>query len=160
MPKLDKKQAKEVEAATAAVGGYLLPEGRYAAQLNKVSEENGEQYPYWVWEFHNIHDEEGNRRAGRQWNNTSLSPKSVGFLKAVFEAFGYTSDSDTDEMLGEWVGLYLVQEPISKGPKTGQMRNSVQSLFEFNGDEWPFDPDEAAKAAVSSGSGGAADDSY
>ncbi|WIC89800.1 hypothetical protein SEA_SAPO_29 [Gordonia phage Sapo] len=146
MPKLTKKVASQVDKAEAASGSFLLPEGRYAAQLRGVVQKDGNEYPYWVWEFENLHDEEGGKKPGRQWNNTSLSPKSLGFLKATFEAFGYTSDSDTDELVGEWVVLYLVQEPIGKGPKAGQLRNSVQSLSEFNPDEWDFDPEDVASS--------------
>lgn len=157
MPKLNKNAAKQVDKADAASGSFLLPEGRYAAQLKQVDEKDGKEYPYWVWEFHNLHDEEGVKRPGKQWNNTSLSPKSAGFLKATFEAFGYTSDSDTDEMLGEWVVLYLVQETIAQGQRAGQLRNSVQSLAEFNPDEWDFDQSTAeVEAKVSA----AKDDEY
>ena len=148
MPKLSAKVAKSVDSAEAAGGSYLLPEGRYAAQLKQVNQKDGNEYPYWVWEFENLHDEEGNKKPGRQWNNTSLSPKSLGFLKSTFEAFGYTSDSDTDEMVGEWVVLYLVQETVSRGPKAGNLRNSVQSLSEFNPAEWDFDPAESAPAGT------------
>lgn len=141
MPKLAKNTAKAVEKAEAAAGSYLLPEGRYAARLNSVTEKPGKVAPYWVWEFVDLHDTEGVKRPGKQWNNTSLSDKSLGFLKATFEAFGYTSDSDTDEMVGEWVVLTLIQEPIGAGPKAGQLRNAVQSLSEFVPDEWDFDAD-------------------
>ncbi|AOE44382.1 hypothetical protein SEA_GHOBES_30 [Gordonia phage Ghobes] len=156
MPKLTKKVAAQVDKSEAASGSYLLPEGRYAAQLKSVVQKDGNEYPYWVWEFENLHDADGNKQAGRQWNNTSLSPKSLGFLKATFEAFGYTSDSDTDELVGEWVVLYLVQEPISRGPKAGQLRNQVQSLSEFNPDEWDFDPESVGSSAAKEDS----DDEY
>ena len=155
MPKLTAKVAKSVDSAEAASGSFLLPEGRYAAQLKSVNQKDGNEYPYWVWEFENLHDSEGNKKPGRQWNNTSLSPKSLGFLKATFEAFGYTSDSDTDEIVGEWVVLYLVQETVARGPKAGNLRNSVQSLSEFNPNEWDFDPEEAATVAAES-----SDDEY
>ena len=147
MPKLTKKVAASVDSAEAASGSFLLPEGRYAAQLRSVTQKDGNEYPYWVWEFENIHDSEGNKKPGRQWNNTSLSPKSLGFLKATFEAFGYTADSDTDEMTGEWVVLYLVQETISAGPRSGQLRNAVQSLAEFVPEEWDFDSESATASA-------------
>lgn len=141
MPKLTKQTAKAVDKAEAAGGSYLLPEGRYAARLNSVNEKPGNVAPYWVWEFVDLHDDEGVKRAGKQWNNTSLSDKSLGFLKSTFEAFGYTADSDTDEMIGEWVVLHLTQEPIGAGPKAGQLRNNVQSLSEFVPGEWDFDPE-------------------
>ena len=141
MPKLTKQTAKAVEKAEAASGSYLLPEGRYAARLNSVTEKPGRKAPYWSWEFVDLHDTDGVKRPGKQWNNTSLSEASLGFLKATFEAFGYTSDSDTDEMIGEWVVLVLTQAPIGAGPKAGELRNEVQSLQEFNPDEWDFDPE-------------------
>lgn len=141
MARLNKATAKAVEKAEAAGGSYLLPEGRYAARLNDVTEKPGRVAPYWSWEFVDLHDSEGVKRAGKQWNNTSLSEKSLGFLKATFEAFGFTTDSDTDEMIGEWVVLHLVQEPIGSGPKAGELRNSVQSLAEFVPGEWDFDPE-------------------
>jgi len=147
MPKLPSKVAKEVEKAEAAgSGSYLLPEGRYAAQLVKVEEKDGNEYPYWVWEFTNLHNDEGTKCPGKMWNNTSLSPRSRGFLKQTFEAFGYTTDSDTEEMIGEWVVLHLVQEPIAKGPKAGQLRNSVSALAEFVPEDWDFEPGELVAA--------------
>lgn len=152
MPKLNKSQAAQVEESEAASGGFLLPEGRYAARLESVEEKEGNEYPYWVWQFEHLHNEEGVEQPGKQWNNTSLSPKSAGFLKASFEAFGYTSDSDTDEMLGEWVVLHLVQEPIARGPRAGELRNSVARLAEFDADDWDFDPDEVGKKAKKGGS--------
>lgn len=146
MPKLNKSQAKTVANAEAASGSYLLPEGRYAARLRSVTEKkaDGGEYPYWVWEFEALHNEEGERVPGRQWNNTSLSPKSAGFLKATFEAFGFTSDSDTDEIVGEWVVLNLIQEVQTKGANAGAKRNAVSSLGEFDPADWDFDPEDIA----------------
>ncbi len=174
MPKLDKKVATEVEnTAPASAGGLLLEEGLYAAQLIKVTEHEGEEFDYWEWEFGNLHDENGTRRGGRQWNNTSLSPKSRMFLAQTFEAFGYTPDSDTDEMLAEWVVLSVVQEIRTKGKTAGKTVNSVNGLLAFNPEKWAFDPEEAAAAfaeeqakrakggaAAAGGKGAASDDSY
>lgn len=172
MPKLDAKTAKEVQnTAPASAGSLLLEEGLYAAQLVKVEENEGNEYPYWTWEFGNLHDQEGTRRPGRQWNNTSLSPKSRAFLSQTFEAFGYTSDSDTEEMIGEWVVLSVVQEIQAKGKNAGKTRNQVNGLMPFHPEKWPFDAEEAAAAfaeeqakraagRASGGSGEAADDSY
>lgn len=148
MPKLTKAVAKQVNDADAASGFEPYPEGRYAAQLRSVTQKEGKEYPYWSWEFHNIHDTSGKLMPGRMWNNTSLSPNSVGFLKSTFEAFGYTADSDTDEMIGEWVVLYITQEVISSGPKAGQFSNSVRSLTEFNPDDWDVDTEKYAASGT------------
>lgn len=152
MPKLTKKQAQEVEKAEAMGGGFLLEPGRYAARLRSVTVRDGEEFPYWIWEFEAIHNEDGDPKPGRQWNNTSLSPKSRGFMKATFEAFGYSADSDTDEMIGEWVVLYIDQETQTQGKNAGRQRNTVTRLAEFDPDEWDFDPEEVP--ATSSGNGG------
>ena len=140
MPKLTMAAAMAVDSAEAAGGFPLLDEGRYAAQLMKVEQKDGKEFPYWVWEFSNVHDEEGTSYAGRLWNNTSLSPKSAGFLKAVFEAFGYTTDSDTDEMVGEFVVVHVIQEVIPTGQRAGQKTNRIQRFAEFDPNEWDFDP--------------------
>ena len=148
MPKLSAKVAKQVENAEAATGFALLEEGRYAAQLRSVSQKDGKEYPYWVWEFHNLHNEDGQKQPGRQWNNTSLSPKAIGFLKSTFEAFGYTTDSDTDEMIGEWIVLYIAKTAIPSGPKAGQPTNEVRQVLPFAPEDWPFDPETAGTGAT------------
>ena len=142
MPKLKSVLAKKVAKAEAASGSILLPEGRYAARLLEVVQKEGQKAPYWQWTFGDLHDEDGNSHPGRQWNNTSLSENALGFLKASFEAFGYTEDSDTDEMIGEWVVLHLIQEPIAQGRNAGQVRNAVSHLAPFNEEDFDFDPAE------------------
>lgn len=151
MPKLNQSQVGAVAAAQAASGGFLLPAGRYAAQLSGVEEKQGQgQYPYWSWAFENLHDESGVRHPGRQWNNTSLSPKSYGFLKASFEAFKVEPGTDTDDLIGSWVVLYLDQEPIAIGPKAGDLRNAITSVTQFSEKDWPFDTNEFAKGSSAS----------
>jgi hypothetical protein len=174
MPKLTGQQAKDVQAtAPATAGKLLLDDGLYAAQLVKVEENEGNEYPYWTWEFGNLHNEDGARVPGRQWNNTSTSPKSKAFMSQAFAAFGYTADSDTDEMLGEWVVLAVIQEIQTKGKNAGNLRNQVNGLMVFSPEKWDFDPEAAAASfkeelasRASSGGGGksatgtAADESY
>lgn len=152
MPKLSKAAAKQVENAEAAAGFAPLPEGRYAAQLRSVTEKerkDGKKYPYWVWEYHNLHNEDGQAQPGRMWNNTSLSPDAARYLKATFEAFGYTSDSDTDEIIGEWVVLYIAKTVIASGVKAGQPTNEVRQVLPFEPGDWPFDPESVQGSADS-----------
>lgn len=143
MPKLNKSQVKEVAKSEAwnPNGFKLLPEGRYAGRLQKVEERQGKEYPYWSWWFTQIHDEEGETYGGTQFHTTSLSPKAAGGLKATFEAMGYSLDSDTDEMIGEWAVLYVSQEIQAQGAKAGQMVNRVTGLGTFDPGDWEFDPD-------------------
>lgn len=147
MPKLNKPLQAEVDAAEPVSGLFEpLTPGRYIARLSdvvaKVSSNNN---PMWVWEFTDIHTMDGERQPGRQWYTTMLpggkksatTPDdkwatsqrlSAGRLKAAFEAFGYSLDSDTDEMLGEQVVLQLTIETINKGERAGQRTNRVAGL--------------------------------
>lgn len=162
MPKLDKTQVKNVDEAST--GSYLIPEGRYAARLALVTEREGNEFPNWSWEFEAIHDVDGDTKAGRQWVNTSLSPKAAWKVKEVFEAFGYTADSDTDEMVGEWAVLTISQEVQNFGKKKGEIVNRVDKVTEFDASMWDFNPDEvvvAARKGETAGAGtGAGDDTF
>lgn len=144
MPKLTAAVAAKVNATEAATTGYLLPEGRYAARLAQVEQKEGPKGPYWVWTFQDLHDVNGEAKPGRQWHNTSLSEKSFPFLKATFEAMGYTTDSDTDEMIGEWVTLHLIQEQIARGKRAGEMTNRIRDLIPFEASDFDFNPDQVA----------------
>lgn len=160
MPKLTKKVAAEVEKSEAMGGSFLLPDGRYALRLGKVEERPGTEHPQWSWEFDAIVDEDGDRKPGRLWHNTSLSPKSRGFLKATFEAFGYSPDSDTDEMIGEWVVGYVSQSKQLVGKNAGQMRNNIDRLAPFDADDWDFNPDEIPVKPATDGAGGGDGDDF
>lgn len=52
----------------------------------------------------------------------------AGRLKGFFEAFGFTLDSDTEEMYGEKCAIQVIQEPIGQGPRQGEMRNSIANV--------------------------------
>ena len=146
MPKLNEKLRGEVEKSKAWSGGGgspLLEQGRYAGRLFKVDERmasGNARFDSWSWEFRHLHDENGDEQRGRQWYNTSLSPNTRGQFKGIFDALGYSLDSDTDEMVGEWAVLYVSQEVAQQGKKAGQTVNRVTGISEFNPNEWDFDP--------------------
>lgn len=146
MPRLDKKQQSVVENAPES--GFLMPEGRYAGQLAKVEERNGQKGPYWSWEFTNLHNEEGAKYPGRQWFTTSLAPQSAFAVKQAFDAFGYAADSDTDEIVQakEWAVLTVIQQIAQGGKRQGETVNQVARLSPFEADDWPFDPDAVTSA--------------
>ena len=113
-------------------GNDYMNEGRYSGEDD-------------IWEFTDIHTMDGERQPGRQWYTTMLpggkkpattpgdkwatsQRLSAGRLKAAFEAFGYSLDSDTDEMLGEQVVLQLTIETINKGERASQRTNRVAGL--------------------------------
>ena len=156
MPKLAAKDRKKVKKAEAVSGGFEpLKPGKYVAQLSAVEAKNSAAgNPMWVAEFDEIHDLDGERQPGRQWYNLNLpttdtppdgytgkgkkSPEEswaqyqelcAGRLKAFFEAFGYTEDSDTDEMIGERAVIQIGIRTIQNGPRTGETTNSVNGVL-------------------------------
>lgn len=157
MPKLSKAAAGRVDKAEARheQGGSfeLLPDGDYLAQLREVSvRDKTNKYGAAVWsaEFHNLVNlESGASASGRQWLNITMPqpldkiPSAYvngpdkwekyqamldGLLKGFFESFGFTTDSDTDEMLGEWAIITVGSQTIQEGPKQGQLTNRVTAI--------------------------------
>lgn len=151
MPKLDTKTSKSVAEAEASSGGgeyTLIEPGRYFATLTNVEVREGRYGPQWSAEFSDIHDAKGMRQPGRQWYNLNvpvdghMSPayqngedKWMKFqevnrskMKQFFEAFGYTTDSDTDEMVGERVAIDIEIRTIQNGPRTGERVNGVKAV--------------------------------
>lgn len=53
---------------------------------------------------------------------------TAGRIKEVYEAFGYSLDSDTDEMIGERVLLQVGVETVQRGERQGQLRNIVTAI--------------------------------
>lgn len=134
MPKLDPEQRKTAEEAEG--GSFLLEPGRYVGTLKSVEVKKGNEAPYWSWTFGDIVSlETGEKHPGSQWVNTSLSEKAAWKVKEMFDAFGYTLDSDTDEMVGDQAVLVVSQRVIEKGARAGQLGNNVDSCLPYAGDE-------------------------
>lgn len=133
MPKLNKNQQQAVEGAESKAFS-ALPEGRYLATLKDVKVmPGGENGPYWSWEYSDLIGlsgdvEVGKKAPGRQWVNTSLTEASAWKMKEVFDAHGYTVDSDTDEMVGEKVVLVISQNVIERGKRKGEIGNNVDRV--------------------------------
>jgi hypothetical protein len=129
MPKLPDAVAKREAETTKEWGqGFEpVPDGRYLARLIEVDATgNGPKGPYWTWIFEMIQTTDQPQRS-KFWLNTSLSAE--GSLKQVFTSLGYTTDSDTDEMLGEVACLVVSRRPIKKGPNTGKITNNVDAVL-------------------------------
>lgn len=155
MPKLAAKDRKKVAKAEATGGGFEpLEPGKYVGTLEAVEAKvSGAGNAYWNCVFTDITDLDGNQHPGKQWYMVMLpidtmpddyTPKSskkspeeawatyqaltAGRIKAFFEAFGYTVDSDTDEMVGDKAVLQIGIDTIQKGPKAGQPTNRVNNI--------------------------------
>lgn len=132
MGKLTK--AMQAKVAKAEGGNFeLLPEDIYPARLFAVdTSKNGPAGPYWVWEF-KITGDVGNGR--KLWVNTSLSDNALWKMKQIYEALGFTLDSDTDEMCGAECRIEVSQGVIEKGPRKGELRNEAGNILPAHGDD-------------------------
>lgn len=150
MPKLNAEMSKSVAEAETSTGEYSLIEpGRYFAVLSNVETRDGKYGPQWSAEFHEIVSADGKRQPGRQWYNLNVpvdghmpsnylngEDKWMKFqevnrsrLKQFFEAFGYTTDSDTDEMIGNSAVIEIEIRTIQNGPRTGERVNGVKGVY-------------------------------
>jgi hypothetical protein len=155
MAKLNKKMQGEVEKAQA--GFTPMPDGTYHFRLRDVdSTRTGNKGPYWSWEYECVEEPHVGRR---QWNNTSLSEESLGFMKATFQAFDASLDTDTDELIGKIVRLQLTTRTIQPpSPRAGEQTNNVNRVLKPDPD---FQLPESAAVTASAGAGSgqaAADD--
>lgn len=152
MPKLPSKIAKQAENADPVGSFEPLAPGKYLVRLGAVEAvANNNGSAAWSAEFDRVYNLKGDRQPGRQWyrlnlpvgevgdpapswyNNgqakwDSYQRMSQGRLRTFFEAFGYTTDSDTDEMLGEWAVASISQRTIQAGARAGQQANQVDGL--------------------------------
>lgn len=145
MPKLNKDLAS---AASEAVTTSFepVPEGVYGVTLRGVDIKEGQKGPYWVWEFE---IPTGNDHAGRRfWLNTSLSEAALWKLNEVFSAFGATTDTDTDELIGKSVKAVVVQRTIQAGARSGEVTNQIDAVMPLAQGQSP-----AASAATATKSG-------
>lgn len=131
MPKLNKALAtKTAETETGTFDA--IPEDTYTVRLVDVEQKIGKDSgkPYWNWKFEVT---EGDCKGRNIFMITSLSENALFKLKEVFDAFGFSTDSDTDELVGESVKLVVIQEVIEKGTRKGQMGNTVTQVLSLDG---------------------------
>lgn len=137
MPKLDPTVQQHADEAKPwgdePMGGGLLPEGWYLAELIEVEDKGGDNNR-WDWVFSRLREydlpnrEVGPSHAGRCWWTTTDTPDSVGKIKSTFAAFDATLDTDTDDLLGEEVLVYLAVEIARAGKRKGEQRNSMTAI--------------------------------
>lgn len=169
MPKLAAKVKKKVAKAKAVSGEFEpMPPGKYIAELSEVEAKSSNAgNPMWNVTFENITDLDGEPQPGRQWytlmmpqdampadykpKNSKKSPEEAwetyqnlveGRIKAFFDAFGFTVDSDTDEMIGERCVLQIGVETINGGPKIGQLTNRVNAVLPLDSVEFTEGEDD------------------
>lgn len=139
MAKLPKNVQTAAEKAETGGGSAPLEEGIYILRIHSVDVTgSGPAGPYWTWEFRVVEGPDGPLNGNRRlWDRISLSEKAAFRVKNFYEAVGFTFDSDTDEMMGEHVKAYVVQEVIQSGTRAGQMGNNIDEYIELDEDWEP-----------------------
>lgn len=137
MPQLDPNTQQRAEEAKPwgdePMGGGLLPEGWYIAELIDVEDKGGDNRR-WDWTFSRLREYDlpnrkvGESRAGRCWWTTTDTPESVGKINATFAAFDAPLTEDTNNLLGEEVLVYLAIEIARKGKRQGEERNAMTAI--------------------------------
>lgn len=154
MAKLNKKLAKQAEEKKDDFDGFgVVDPGVYLCKLTDVNtEKSGPAGPYWTWEFTTV-GVGGEPKDKKFWDNTSLSEKAIGRLGKVFEAFGTTTDADTDDLIGDLVAVEVKVGTIKQGDKTGEQRNEVVRLHRADQHALFADYEEEAAAGRETASG-------
>jgi hypothetical protein len=155
MPKLNSATANQVaneEPINSGGGDYpVLPDGKYLGRLREVTVRNDGNVPQWSARYDHIHDLGGESQPGSLFANLNLpvgkkgadkpswydktqekwetyQRMSRGRLAAFFEGMGFTPDSDTDEMVGEWCVLVVGHHTIPTGKNQGKVTNDVNGF--------------------------------
>lgn len=168
MPKLTATQAKVIEKAKPVTTNTFQPHppGFYVGRLEEVEARiSGQGNPYWAVTWGSLRTTDGDELGGKQFANVNLPSKlkpdwkaddpkrdekwanyqerTKGQLHAFFLAFGYTADSDTDEMIGEDCIIELGVETQAQGKNAGTLRNTVVGWLPI-GEEGVATADDAA----------------
>lgn len=137
MPKLAADIAREADNAADEGGPAPIPVGLYVGKLLGVTvsdKEGPSGSHYWTWEYQ-VMDEGYTAKKLRLI--TSLSEKARFAIGGAFAAHGVSSDTDTDELVGDRVLMQVGQRTLDKGTNKGQIVNSIEYTL-------PYDEDQAA----------------
>ena len=156
MPRLNAALRQMTENAQERSFGPI-PAGKYVARLTAVEAKQSQSgNPYWNATYQDLEALDGRKQPGSQWlalnppeggpgpeNCRPASPNkppagawrarqecAASRLKSWFHAHGFTVDSDTEEMIGSYAMITVVQETIQRGQRAGQVGNRVTFVEE------------------------------
>lgn len=156
MPRLNAALRQMTENAQERSFGPI-PAGKYVARLTAVEAKQSQSgNPYWNATYQDLEALDGRKQPGSQWlvlnlpddgpvpenyrpASSNKSPAeawrarqeiAASRLKSWFHAHGFTVDSDTEEMIGSYAMITVVQETIQRGQRAGQVGNRVTFVEE------------------------------
>lgn len=146
MPKLSKANASAAKKAAAENPFALLPDGYYKAKLVEVKGGKSSKGDHmWTWLF------KVEKKDLREY--TVIKDTMMWKLGQIFEAFGVSADTDTEELVGKTITVEVGSEMFDgkKGPRevnriVGYPDQGVE-LGPHSTD--PTDKDDATMADVS-----------
>lgn len=126
MPKLNAERAKQVEKSEDSGGFSLLEEGTYTFKLKDVTAgETQKGDPKWVFKWE-AQLENGGTKAVQE--HCALTEASLWKLKSIFKAFGVSTDTDTDDLVGKTVQVD-VEHRVQQG--AGKYAGTLQHNFTY-----------------------------
>lgn len=155
MPKLSAERQKGVDSQEKGEFKPLKP-GRYVYKLTEVEEGvTGEKSKdpgtdKWVWKLSLDKDYHPEYRKGR-WQSSlqihiPLTEAMDWKTSAMYEGFGYTPDSDTDEIIEDEEARIVVYVGTGKDIVTGEDRTEAKRFLQFDPSRFtkvPYDdPDD------------------
>lgn len=148
MPKLSKVQTKGLDAPSSF---EPLDDGVYHGRLREVTAAVGKDSgkSYWKWEFEVVEEPYINRRL---WKNTPTEGAGSSMTSEIFEAFGASPDTDTDELCGEVIKLVVSTKTIQSGSRKGELGNEITRTAPA-ADDFEL-PDEAQTSGAVKGADG------
>lgn len=131
MPVLNEELAGQVDEAAASGGQFeALEPGVYTARLGKVEATIAStKSPMWKLEFEDIRDLDGDKQPGRQWTNLVLVDTAMWKVGQFFAAFGVSTKTDTEELVGHRCRLSIDRRVITKGKRTGEQGNEIAGFL-------------------------------
>lgn len=152
MPKLPQDRAEGAQNQESGDFKPLKP-GKYVMRLSEVEVgETGERSknpgtPKWVWKLVVDKDYHPELRKGR-WQtafseHVPLTENMDWKMKQLFEGFGYTPDSDTDEILEDPDARIVGVVKTGKDIVTDEPRSEASRYIPFDPSKFEFSPEDA-----------------
>lgn len=127
----------------------LAPEGEHLVKVVGVEEREGQNAPYFAWEFEVV---SGKAAGAKIWNNTSLAPQALWNLRGTLEALGVEiPDDDTDIELSDLVDLecmVTVEHEVYEGKKQARIVDVLPVEAKDEDSDTPRKASKAAKPAA------------
>lgn len=132
MPKIPQDNVDQIERGDAEGGSYRTVEGYVKAKLVEAEEtpEKDSGYAGQDLKFEVTAPRE--HRGTPVWEYISYAPNTSWKWRALFDAFGYTPDTDTDELIADEAEVILDcgLELQTKGKNKGKEKTKINEFLD------------------------------